>query len=75
MKEKNKSRDYYGKKASFIGLCLNCLLAVGKIVVGAIFGFISVVADGMNNLSDCGSSVVSLVSFKMSSKPADKEHP
>ena len=47
MKEKNKSRDYYGKKASFIGLCLNCLLAVGKIVVGAIFGFISVVADGM----------------------------
>ena len=75
MKEKNKSRDYYGKKASFIGLCLNCLLAVGKIVVGAIFGFISVIADGMNNLSDCGSSVVSLVSFKMSSKPADKEHP
>ena len=75
MKDKNKSRDYYGKKASFVGLCFNCLLAISKIVVGAIFGFISVVADGMNNLSDCGSSVVSLVSFKMSSKPADKEHP
>jgi cation diffusion facilitator family transporter len=51
------------------------LLAGGKIAIGAIFGFISVLADGLNNLSDCGSSLISYVSFKLSSRPADKEHP
>lgn len=75
MKKNEKSRDYIGKKVSIIGLISNLFLAVGKIVVGAISGLISVTADGLNNLSDCGSSAVSFVSFKMSSKPADKEHP
>ena len=75
MKKTEKSRDYIGKKVSIIGLISNLFLAVGKIVVGAISGLISVTADGLNNLSDCGSSAVSFVSFKMSSKPADKEHP
>ena len=75
MESIEKSRDYYGKVASIIGIFVNILLAVGKIVVGLLFGFISVMADGLNNLTDCGSSVVSFVSFKMSSKPADKEHP
>lgn len=70
-----KSRENLGKIASVVGIVANTFLAVFKIVVGAIFGFISVLADGLNNLSDCGSSVVSLVSFKLSSKPADKEHP
>jgi len=55
-----------GKIISFLGIILNVLLAVGKIVVGSIFGLISVVADGLNNLTDCGSSVVSLISFKFS---------
>ena len=75
MTKKEKSRDYIGKKVSIIGLFANLFLAVGKIVVGAISGLISVTADGLNNLSDCGSSAVSFISFKMSSKPADKEHP
>ncbi len=75
MTKKEKSRDYLGKRASLIGLFANLCLAVGKIVVGSVFGFISVTADGLNNLSDCGSSAVSFISFKMSSKPADKEHP
>lgn len=69
------TRDSYGKIASLTGIILNILLAVGKIVTGALFGVISVLADGLNNLSDCGSSAVSLLSFKLSSKPADKEHP
>lgn len=64
-----------GKIASIIGILVNVLLAVSKIVVGSLFGLISVVADGLNNLTDCGSSIVSFVSFKLSSKPADKEHP
>ena len=75
MKKKEKSRETIGKNASIIGLFVNLLLAIGKILTGSICGLISVTADGLNNLSDCGSSMVSLVSFKISSKPADKEHP
>lgn len=75
MSKNKSSRERLGKIASIVGIFANILLAVGKIVVGLLFGFISVMADGLNNLSDCGSSVVSFISFKMSSKPADKEHP
>lgn len=70
-----KSREQSGTFASIVGIFANIFLAIGKIVVGALFGLISVLADGLNNLTDCGSSIVSLVSFKISSKPADKEHP
>ena len=64
-----------GKFSGALGIALNTLLAAGKIAVGALFGMISVLADGMNNLTDCGSNVVSVIGFKMSGKPADKEHP
>lgn len=64
-----------GRFASIVGIIVNILLSVCKIVVGSIFGLISVVADGLNNITDSASSIVSLVSFKLSSKPADKEHP
>ena len=70
-----KTRTLYGKIASIVGIVVNILLATGKIVVGAIFGLISVLTDGLNNLTDCGSSIISLISFKLSAKPADKEHP
>lgn len=69
------SRERKGKIASIVGILANIFLAGAKIAVGFIFGFISVLADGLNNLSDSGSSLVSFVSFKLSSKPADKEHP
>ncbi len=69
------NRTKYGKIASLVGIAVNVLLATGKMVVGIIFGMISVLADGLNNLADCGSSVISMISFKLSSKPADKEHP
>ncbi len=68
-------RNNQGKIASFIGIAVNLILAGMKIVVGAIFGLISVLADGLNNLTDCGNSIISAVSFKLSSRPADKEHP
>lgn len=64
-----------GALASAIGIVCNVLLAVSKITIGFVFGLVSVVADGFNNLSDCGSSVVTLVAFRISAKPADKEHP
>lgn len=77
MKKKKEtiSREKIGKISSIVGILLNVVLSVSKIVVGIISGFISILADGLNNLSDCGSSVVSYMSFRMSSKPADKEHP
>ena len=70
-----EKRNVHGKIAGFIGILVNVFLAAGKIAVGAIFGAISILADGLNNLTDCGSSMISVLSFKLSAKPADKEHP
>lgn len=64
-----------GDAVSAIGICLNFLLAAAKIIFGAFFGLISIVADGVNNLSDMGSGIVAIVSFRIAQKPADKEHP
>lgn len=68
-------RSAYGTMVSIVCIVLNLLVAAGKITMGALFGAISIMADGMNNLSDAGSSLVSLVSFRMAAKPADREHP
>lgn len=70
-----KQRENHGKIASIIGILANVILAGAKIAVGFLFGVLSLMADGFNNLSDCGSSLMSFVSFKLSNKPADKEHP
>ena len=64
-----------GQRASAVGIVCNLILAAGKIAAGLVSGLVSVVADGFNNLSDCGSSAVSLVSFRVAEKPADREHP
>ena len=64
-----------GTVTSAIGIVCNVLLAAAKITIGLVFGLVSVVADGFNNLGDCGSSAVTLVAFRISQKPADKEHP
>lgn len=68
-------RNQYGKLSSIVGIILNLALFAAKFTAGTLFNSISVTADAMNNLSDAGSSVISLVSFKLSSKPADKDHP
>ena len=68
-------RRAYGTLASIVGIVLNLLIAGAKVVVGTLFGAISIQADGINNFSDAGSQIISLISFKMASKPADKEHP
>ena len=75
MQNEQKTRSRAGKIASAVGIFVNLILAVAKMSVGAIFGIISIVADGLNNLTDCASSLLSLLSFKLSRKPADKEHP
>lgn len=69
------SRLRCGMLSSIIGIVCNILLFVLKFILGLVSGSISVSADAFNNLSDAGSSLVSLLGFKLASKPADKEHP
>jgi len=68
-------REAYGKLGSVIGIISNMFLCVSKISVGLIFKSISITADGVNNLSDTGSSLITLIGFKMAGKPADRDHP
>lgn len=71
----NKVRNSYGKLAGIVGIICNTFLFLMKITAGTMFGYVSITADAVNNLSDASSSVVSLMGFKMSGKPADEEHP
>lgn len=68
-------REAYGKLGSIVGILANLVLSMSKIIIGSIFNSISITADGVNNLSDTGSSVVTFIGFKISGKPADKDHP
>lgn len=71
----DRVREKYGLLASVTGIVCNILLSVLKIIVGFLFSAVSIIADGLNNLADMGSSVVNLIGFKLSSKPADRDHP
>ncbi len=68
-------RARYGVVSSIVGIVCNVFLAALKFVLGVISNSISITADAVNNLSDTASSVVTLVGFRLSSKPADREHP
>lgn len=74
MAEREK-QFHRGIFASAVGLCLNALLAGAKLAAGFLTGLVSIVADGFNNLSDCGSCLVFFVSFRIAGKPADEKHP
>lgn len=65
----------YGVLSGVTGIVLNIILSVFKMIFGALTKSISIVADGANNIFDAISSVISLVGFKISGKPADDEHP
>ena len=68
-------RGRYGHLSGLVGICTNLFLFVVKIIVGTLSRSIAITADAVNNLSDCASSAITLVGFKMASKPADREHP
>lgn len=68
-------RDKCGRVAGAVGIVTNFLLFLMKIIIGTVFHSVSVTADAANNLTDSGSSVVTLIGFKMASKPADEKHP
>ncbi len=69
------SRKNYGLLSACTGLVCNILLSACKFFLGLLLHSIAITADGVNNLSDAGSCVVTLLGFKMAAKPADKEHP
>lgn len=70
-----KVRRSYGTLSSVTGIILNVLLSAFKFLAGSLVGSVAIRADAVNNLSDAGSSLVSFVSFKLSAKPADRDHP
>ncbi len=68
-------RRSYGTLVSIVGIVLNLLLSVGKLTVGILTMTVSIQADALNNLSDAGAQLVSLITFRIAAKPADREHP
>lgn len=68
-------RQEYGMLCGKVGIFCNLILFGAKLLAGILTGAVSIMADAFNNLSDAGSSVVTLVGFKMAGKPADTEHP
>ncbi|MCM1495167.1 MAG: cation diffusion facilitator family transporter [Bacteroides sp.] len=73
---KNRTvRSAYGKMAGWVGIVCNILLFAGKFLIGLLSGSVSISADAINNLSDASSNIISLLGFKMGSKPADQDHP
>lgn len=71
----NKKRNWYGMLCGIIGIVLNLSLFAGKLFAGTISGAISITADAFNNLSDAGSSVITIAGFKMAEQRPDEEHP
>ena len=78
---KNKSKDSeagrraWGVLCSIVGICFNILLFAGKLIAGVLAGSIAITADAFNNLSDAGSSFITLIGFRFSGRRPDPEHP
>ena len=70
-----KVRIGYGILCGAFGIFLNILLFAGKLTAGLISGSIAIIADAINNLSDAGSSVITLFGFKMAASKPDSDHP
>lgn len=73
--DKSKLREAYGMLCGIVGVCLNIILFVGKFLAGTFSNSIAITADAFNNLSDAGSSVVTLLGFKLAGAKPDTEHP
>ena len=68
-------RQAYGVLSGAVGIGLNILLFFGKWLAGTISGSIAIIADAFNNLSDAGSSIITLIGFRLSGQEPDPEHP
>ena len=75
MSDEKAVRRAYGTTCSGAGIGFNVLLFAGKLIAGMLSGSVAIVSDAFNNLSDAGSSIISLVGFKLSNKKSDPQHP
>ena len=73
--EDPKVRANVGRMAGIVGIVCNCLLFLGKLLVGLVTKSVSITADAMNNLSDATSSVMTMLGFQLAERPADEDHP
>lgn len=74
-KNEGVTRQIYGTLCSVIGVLLNVILFTGKCVAGVLSGSITIMADAFNNLSDAGSSFITLIGFRFADKKPDMDHP
>lgn len=68
-------RKSYGRLAGIVGIVSNVMLCIMKIVIGIVANSIAIISDGINNLADASSSIITLIGFKLASLPEDKDHP
>lgn len=68
-------REKYGQLAGVIGIISNIILCSMKVIIGISIKSIAVIADGINNLADASSSIITLIGFKLAIRPEDEEHP
>lgn len=73
--ENPEVRESYGKLAGMVGVISNLFLCIIKILTGLATASIAIVADGINNLSDAASSIITLIGFKLAAMPEDEQHP
>jgi len=73
--ESSVVREKYGRLSGVCGIILNMLLSVLKFMVGAVTNSVAITADAFNNLTDCLTSILTILGFRWSAKPADREHP
>ena len=73
--EDQNVRISYGIMSGVFGFITNFLMATAKIVIGLIFGALSIVTDGAETFADTTSSIITIMSYRLSRKPADKKHP
>lgn len=73
--ESGRTRSAIGVLSGAVGIFCNCLLFLGKLIVGTVAHSVSITADALNNLSDASGSIVTLVGFHIADKPADSRHP
>ena len=73
--ENQEVRGKYAMLSSITGIVVNVLLSIFKIIIGVIANSMSIISDGLNNVSDAGSSIVTMIGFKMSQKKVDSDHP
>ena len=74
-KNEKQKRARLGQKAGMTGIAFNCMLFLFKLTAGLLSLSMSIVSDAVNNLTDAGSSLLTIYGFRLAMKPADEEHP